>query len=74
MPTMGQPSNTTVMPPKKEREAFTLCRWKKKKNVRWMPITAAKPLMNRIWKKLIFNLFINFYISCLEHSTGHNNV
>lgn len=42
--------STTVIPPKKAIDAFTLCRWKKNRNVRSRPMTQANPQMNNIWK------------------------
>jgi hypothetical protein len=48
IPTRGQPSNTTMIPPKNAIDAFTLCLWKKNLKVRSRPITQAKPEMNKI--------------------------
>ena len=48
MPIMGHPKSTVKMPPIKKPVAFSLCRWKKKRNVRSNPMMKAKPLMNKI--------------------------
>lgn len=48
IPINGKPMRTTVIPPKKAIDAFTLCRWKKKRNVRSRPMTQANPQMNKI--------------------------
>ncbi len=48
MPTIGHPSKTMMMPPKKAVEPLALCHWKKNRNVLSRPITKAKPLMNKI--------------------------
>ena len=37
-----------MMPPKKADVPFTLCHWKKKRNVRSSPMTKARPDRNRI--------------------------
>lgn len=47
MPTKAHPSSTRRIPPKKSAEPFALCHWKKKTNVRVMPITNVRPAMNR---------------------------
>lgn len=48
IPINGQPIRTTMMPPKNAIDAFTLCFWKKNRNVRSRPITQANPHMNKI--------------------------
>lgn len=48
IPTIGYPTNTIIIPPKKAIEAFTLCFWKKNLPVRSSPITHANPQMNKI--------------------------
>lgn len=50
IPIRGQPISTTMMPPKNAIEAFTLCFWKKNRNVRSRPMTQASPQMNKIYK------------------------
>lgn len=46
IPTTGHPIRTMSIPKKKAPEAFSLCHWKKKKNVRLMPMMKARPAMN----------------------------
>lgn len=48
MPTIGHPRRTIVIPPKKDTDAFTLCLWKKKKNVLCNPMMQARPLIKSI--------------------------
>lgn len=48
IPIKGNPINTTVIPIKKAKVAFSLCLWKKKLYVLENPIIHVNPLINKI--------------------------
>lgn len=50
-----------MIPPKNAIDAFILCFWKKKRNVRSKPITHAKPAMNRICRKTHKSYYILYH-------------
>jgi len=45
IPINAHPRRTNEIPPKNSDDPFTLCHWKKKSNVLWMPITSVRPTM-----------------------------
>lgn len=59
MPINGNPTSTTMMPPKKAIDPFSLCFWKKKRNVLSRPITQARPQRKRIWKGRAVNKIVS---------------
>ena len=67
MPTRGQPTSTTRIPPMKAAVPFNLCCWKKNLKVRSSPITSERPLMKRICKE-------NNCRCTRKHAPGLSNV
>lgn len=50
IPTKGHPNNTIRIPPRNATLPLNFCSWKKKRKVRWSPITNVSPVIKRICK------------------------